>query len=191
MDQSSSERGQVAQTGYFAEPMGVVGIVVFGLYFVALSAGAVYALWVIWPDGTASVALLGGAFSFPAGIELRLILVAVLSGALGAFIHGATSFATYLGNRQLKRSWGWWYLLRPFIGMALGLIFYLLVRGGFLSPQTQGSAISPYGVAGLAGLVGLFSKQASDKLKDIFEQVFPTQADQQREDGLGETSDSK
>lgn len=173
------------QEGFLARPMGLPGICLFGLYFAVLSVAAIWLLWAVWPTPEAASPP-GAAVFDDLAIEYRLILIAMLSGALGAFIHGATSFATYLGNRSLKRSWAWWYLLRPFIGMALGLIFYFLVRGGFLSPQADGSQISPFGVAAVAGLVGLFSKQATDKLKDVFEQIFPTDADRRRADPLEE-----
>jgi hypothetical protein len=61
------------------------------------------------------------------------MLIAVLAGALGAYVHLATSFADYAGNERLMASWGWWYLLRPFIGMALAEVVYLSLRGGLLS----------------------------------------------------------
>lgn len=174
-----------AQTGFLSEPMELPGICLFGLFLILLSVGLAYLLWAIWPvPPLDSVSLLGGLVTFRPDIEFRLLVIAALSGALGAFIHSATSFATYVGNRQLIRSWAWWYGLRPFIGMALGLIVYFLLRGGFLSPQAQSSAISPYGVAAISGLAGLFSKQASDKLKEVFEQIFPTGGDQRRRDSL-------
>ena len=62
--------------------------------------------------------------------DFRLILLVILTGALGSYVHAATSFATYTGNRSLIDSWHWWYVLRPFIGMALALIFYFALRGG-------------------------------------------------------------
>ncbi len=176
------------QGGFLAQPMGIVGIGVFGLYFVVLSIVSAQLLIGLWPGHTDPVALFWGLVTVRANPEAdsRLTLVALLSGALGSFVHAATSFGTYLGNRQLIRSWAGWYALRPFIGMALALIFYFLIRAGFISPSANETAISAYGVAAVGGLAGMFSKQATDKLQEVFKQLFkpPEAEDQLRGDKL-------
>jgi len=95
-----------------------------------------------------------------------------VAGALGSYIHLTTSFTDYLGNRQFVSSWKWWYVLRPFIGSALAVIVYCAVRGGLISGGAGAGDLSPYGVTALAGLAGMFSKQATDKLKEVFEDLF-------------------
>ncbi len=128
---------------------------------------------------------LGKSFQLPT--ETRLLWIVVLAGALGSYIHTVTSFATFVGNRTFSGTWIWWYLLRPPIGVSLALLFYFAVRGGFLSSGAVGSDVSPYGVAALAGLVGMFSKQAADKLRETFDNLFRTaqgQGDDQRRDKL-------
>ena len=45
-------------------------------------------------------------------------------------------------------------------------------------------ALSPFGIAGLSGLVGMFSKQAIDKLREVFETLFKTTEDDKRKDKL-------
>lgn len=108
----------------------------------------------------------------PISYEARLILLILLAGALGSCIYAATSFATYAGNRKLISSWLWWYLLRPFIGGPLALIFYLVIRGGFLTTGADATSLSIYGITGLSALVGMFSKNAIDKLQEVFETLF-------------------
>ena len=76
------------------------------------------------------------------------------------------------------------------MGMAIALILYFVVRGGLvlLSVETNTSGLNPYGIAALAGLSGMFSKQATDKLRDIFDNLFKTErgkGDDQRSDKLG------
>jgi hypothetical protein len=100
-----------------------------------------------------------------------LILLAILAGALGSFIHACQSFTAYVGNREALRSWVWWYLLRPSVGSALGLIFYFVFRAGLLGTGDT-TAVSPYGVVALAGMAGWFSKQATEKLKEVFDTLF-------------------
>lgn len=182
------DRGSIPQRNYLARPMGYTGIILFGFYFVVFTLVCLYLLFGIWPSSFAweRLRIPGLPFTVPLDGELRLLLISVLAGALGSFVHAATSFATYLGNRNLIRSWAFWYLLRPFIGMTLALILYLVVRGGFLAPQANAGMISPYGVGAVSALAGMFSKQVADKLKEVFENLFPSEQDEIREDKLGE-----
>jgi hypothetical protein len=133
-------------------------------------------------------------FEFQPTLEVRLILLVLLVGAIGSYVHSASSIVDYLGNRTFISSWVWWYLLRPFIGMMLALIFYFVFRGGFITggvnPSGEDAAkfINPFGIAALAGLVGMFSKVASDKLNEVFSTLFrpaPGQGDAKRGDKLG------
>ena len=64
------------------------------------------------------------------------------------------------------------YWCLPFAAAILALLFYLLIRGGLISAQGGTQDISPYGIAAVAGLVGLFSDQAAEMLKKDFTTVF-------------------
>ncbi len=132
-------------------------------------------------------------WKFQPPLETRLILLVLLAGAIGSYVHAASSFVDYLGNRTLISSWVWWYLLRPFIGMMLALIFYFVFRGGFITAgvnqggDAAASFINPFGVAAVAGLVGMFSKVAADKLNEVFQTLFRSasgQGDAKRGDKL-------
>jgi hypothetical protein len=104
--------------------------------------------------------------------EHRLLLIVMFAGALGSLVHTIRSVFWYVGNRSLKWSWLAKYILQPFAGTGLAVVFYVVVRGGFFSPQTTVQQTSPFGFAALAALVGLFSEQAVLKLKDVAEMVF-------------------
>jgi hypothetical protein len=82
--------------------------------------------------------------------------------------------------------------LRPIIGSVLALVFYLVIRGGLLSVSNGAAGdLNPFGVAAIAGMVGMFSKQAADKLKETFDNLFRTakgQGDDQRLDELTGTA---
>jgi IPT/TIG domain-containing protein len=117
--------------------------------------------------------------------ETRLLLIVIFAGALGSFVHAATSFVDFAGNRRLNTSWFWWYALRPFIGMALALVFYFVVSGGLLSTGNNADKVNPFGIAALAGLVGMFAKQATDKLDETFTTLFRSaKGDDKRKDDL-------
>jgi hypothetical protein len=124
-------------------------------------------------------------FDVHTSLDERLIFLVIVAGAIGSYIHSATSFADYVGNRKFARSWIWWYALRPFVGIALALIFYFVVRAGLLTGGA--SDVSPYGVASMAALAGMFSKQATDKLEELFTTLFrpaPGKGDAKRGDKL-------
>ena len=101
--------------------------------------------------------------------ETRLILIVILSGFLGALVYSLRSFFWYTGNRELKWSWLLMYLLVPIVGAMLAVIFYMLLRGGLFSPTTTVADTSPFGFAAIAALVGMFTNQASEKLRTVFE----------------------
>lgn len=163
-------------------------VVGFGGYLIVLSLFLLYLLVQIWPDEippkASSRVFLFGMIELQIPLERRYLLIAIVAGALGSYIHLATSFADYVGNRQLVSSWLWWYMLRPFIGMTLGVIVYFVVRGGLIMPSGDAGTLSPYGIAALAALAGMFSKQATDKLREVFENFFRTERPPERKDEL-------
>jgi len=144
------------------------------------------------PTGTGGAAVGSPTFTWfgwtiTPGIDVALLILVVLAAAVGSFVHAATLFSTYAGNRKLVVSWIWWYLLRALIGSSLALVFYFAFRGGFLASGTDTKSINPYGVAAISGLVGLFSKQATDKLEEVFTTAFQTKpgaGDDARADSL-------
>jgi hypothetical protein len=76
------------------------------------------------------------------------------------------------------------------IGIALALVFYLLIRGGLIIPNgSTEPQINAYGIAGLAALVGMFAKQATDKLAEIFDTLFRSDKEKTRSDPLTRSGD--
>lgn len=154
-----------------------------GIGLMAVGLVLIYLLVTAWPaivDASQqaqrphAIHWFGG--SFTPTLDSALLLLVVLVSALGSYVHAATSFADYYGNRKLHASWLWWYLLRVFIGCSLALLFYFALRGGFFSAGSSSKDVNPYGIAALAGLVGLFSKQATDKLRELFDTAFRVRA---------------
>lgn len=116
-------------------------------------------------------------------IDWRFLILAMIAGAMGAFLHVAQSFATYVGNRSFSESWTWWYLLRPFMGAALAVVVYVVFRSALV--PSSATVSNAYGIVALASLSGMFSKQAIDKLNEIFTVAFrsaPGQGDSDRTD---------
>lgn len=157
-----------------------VWIILFGFYLIVLNLVLLYLLIRIWPgkpvsaDDLVHVTIIPKYFERNLDLETVYLSLVALVGALGAFIHLATSFTEFLGNRTFIASWKWWYGLRPFIGSALALMVYFAARGGLIAGPGNAKDLSPYGIAALAGLAGMFSKQATDKLREVFENLFKT-----------------
>jgi len=100
-----------------------------------------------------------------------LFLIVMFCGSLGSLLHALRSFYWYTGNRKLIWSWASMYILLPFSGGLLAIVFYLIVRGGFMPQQNLGSA-NTFAFAALGALVGLFSEEATLKLKQVAATVF-------------------
>lgn len=177
--------------------VGPVGQVVLGGVFFVLGLLLAAMLVELWPTierGTAEgaaqlretkVSLLWGILEVDVTPDTALILLVIVASALGSYVHVATSFADYVGNRRLAWNWIWWYVLRLTIGVALALVFYFAVRGGLFAADATTAEVNPFGVAALAGLVGMFSKQATDKLEEVFTALFRTERrDAERADGI-------
>lgn len=166
------------ETDKIVEPWARISI---GVALMLVPVALLVLLFGIWPDqlGGAGAgdpkgyaAVLGTTWN--PTLEGRLMLIVVTCGALGSYIHAATSFATYVGNAQLHKTWVWWYLLRPFLGGVLAFVLYAVTRGGLLTQGGGASVLNPFGVAAVAGMTGMFSKQAVDKLQEIFDSLFKT-----------------
>ncbi len=172
-----------------AQPASKKWVLGFGVYLIFLNLLLFYVLLRLWPGQVPlradhlRVNLIPGIWQVDLWTEVRFLALVAVAGALGSYIHLATSFADYLGNRQFVKSWTWWYVLRPFIGSTLAVAVYFAARGGLISGGAGAGDLSPYGVAALAGLTGMFSKQATDKLREVFENLFKTE-ESQRADPL-------
>jgi len=104
-------------------------------------------------------------------IDVVLIVMVVMGGALGAMVGATRRFLYFAGRDELTRRDEWSYLMRPMQGAVLALIVYFTLRGGYLG-QDQTAPVNPYGVAALSALVGLFTGHAVSKLTDVFDTMF-------------------
>ena len=161
--------------------VGVVGIVLLTLYLILLGIVLFLATIALWPNitqtgvgGSASASVKLFFWHLNLSNEVRMLLIVAVVGALGSLIHDLRSLFWYVGNRSLKHSWVLMYFITPLVGSILALIFYLVLRGGLFSSQVTIQDTNPYGFAGIAGLIGMFSNQAALKLKEVAESLFST-----------------
>jgi hypothetical protein len=128
----------------------------------------------------------------PINRELDLLLLVLLAGCLGSFLHLAQSYSEFVGNRTLKSSWAWWYSLGPFIGAGLALVFYAAIRGGVMAVSTgsnaKASELNPFGLVSVAAMVGMFSKPATIKLGEVFDTLFKSDKAKESKDPVVDSS---
>jgi hypothetical protein len=150
------------------------------LVFVMLTAALLlYCTWAFWPTGSTGSGAAGGAtdesrrvalFGTHVTLSLDVVLFVIVAatGALGGLLHTVRSLSWYLGNRSLRWSWVPFYMMLPLVGASGATVFYLVFRAGLFSPSTTTTQVNPFGFAAIAALVGLFSEQAMEKLRDVF-----------------------
>jgi hypothetical protein len=178
------ERSQVG-----AAFVGRNALIVIVLGLLVASAITLLQLWIFWPTSlespqtNAATTATGelpstkivnylGIAHFTLSTEDLFFVVVALAGALGGLVHTIRSVAIYVGTRRLRWSWIAYYLLLPLVGALGGTLFYVVLRAGLFSPSTEVSQASPFGFAAVAALVGLFSQQALEKLRQLAQQVF-------------------
>ena len=148
--------------------LALTGFLILGLFFVLNSIS-----WPDWmlkysekaPDFTNAAATMFGA---GIGSSLATIL---------AYLEHASD------KGDFDPAYVPWYIGRPLMGMLLGLIFYFLIGQGLLAVATNKStpeSLSEAGLTGIGALVGLFSKEAIEKLRELFNTLFSTQKNTQK-----------
>ena len=138
--------------------VGPIGFLLTAVYLILLSILLVVAMVQCWALSISD--------------EGRLLFMVVLAGALGGQVRSLRSFAWYVGNKELKRSWLTQYILTPFVGAILATISYFIIRGCFCPANSTVQQINIYGFAGLASLVGIASEPIALKLKQVADTLF-------------------
>lgn len=150
------------------------------VYFMILGVLSIDIILSVWPAAASlsenrTVSMLMNLFTVNLNAELTFLLIVIFSGIIGAFVQSLSSIAIHQSRKDLGAEWSIWYLTRPFVGAALALALYFLLRGGFLGLGTDPSSINVYGIAGLSGISGMFTNQATQKLRDVAEALLKTE----------------
>jgi hypothetical protein len=153
------------------------------MYRAYASSGSIWALIVysmvlvgliVWHAMVAFPQVVGTDSSVTPGWELHLLGLIASAGGIGGLLHLVTSLGNFVGTRQLLRSWLLFYYLRPWVGAGLGIVFYFVLRTGVLNPAGAANTqtFNVYGLLAMSALAGMFSRQAMDKLAEVFEVLF-------------------
>ncbi|KRB46534.1 hypothetical protein ASD90_22650 [Terrabacter sp. Root181] len=156
-------------------------MVIIATLMALTAAFALYALWSFWPAPlpAASATAVPGPTTFTyfrwdttLTRDQQYFVIVAVAGVIGAMLHGLRSLAKYVGERKFVRSWIASYLLLPFVGAIIATIVYLVLRAGLLPGANSASQPDPFGITAIAALVGWFSAQAAEKMKDVFQTLF-------------------
>ncbi|MDE1837978.1 MAG: hypothetical protein KGJ23_15360 [Euryarchaeota archaeon] len=143
-----------------------------------------YLLSIVWPvvpgDLSASSTrqvkisfLLWQMGPFAVGPETILLLVAVLSGAVGACIYSLWAITHhYSALKDFDLVWMGWYILRPPLAAGLAFVVYVALRAGVISSSTSVPNTSVLGIAVICFLTGMFAEHAFSKLQSIADTIF-------------------
>jgi len=146
------------------------------LLLIAAAVIAVICIVELWPTSSSATTFNTSHILFGVrttlNLDVNLMLVVILAGGLGGILHSLRSVAWYVGERQLLWSWMLFYAVLPIVGAIVALLFYLLIRGGLITPQGSSKDINAYGMAAIAALVGLFTSQAAQMLLRVFSNLF-------------------
>lgn len=111
---------------------------------------------------------------------LEDVLVTALAGAVGGSVSTILAYLAHASEeKDFEAAYIPWYLARPLLGLLLGLISFFLIKGGLLAtiPQIADKDFNNFGLAGIGSLVGMFSKNAVEKLKEVFHTVFSSRTE--------------
>ncbi|MGW5241502.1 IPT/TIG domain-containing protein [Monashia sp. NPDC004114] len=143
------------------------------------AAFALYALWSFWPAPLApSLAAPPPAkftyFRWEVTLtrDQQYFVIVAVAGVIGSMLYGLRSLAKYVGERKFVKSWIPSYLLLPFIGAVIATIVYLALRAGLLPGANSASQPDAFGITAIAAMVGWFSAQAAEKMKEVFQTLF-------------------
>jgi hypothetical protein len=165
-------RDRVRAIGWRAPVLGVVTVAELLLLLgalvpvmgaaTALDQGKSAAISYLWWSGTATKPMV-------------FVILSLVGGALGGALHAIASLTAHVALGNFRRSWTMWYLTNPFVGASLATVFLFVLQAG-LGGQEAPTAGGLYGIAAVATLSGLFSRNALNKLRDIFDVAFASKA---------------
>jgi hypothetical protein len=175
----------------------------FGVLAPAFSALGIYEIVMLWPlvgteqqvpsgdgvaneDDSAEVVHLFWGVDWTLTQEQGLLLLAVISGALGGLFYTMGIYSSRRSRDRFNYRDANWYWVRFVIGAGLGLAVYALMRAGLflLGGEPSEDRPSAFAVLGVSIVVGLFTDKVLGKLKEIAGNFFASADELAEEPGV-------
>jgi len=106
-------------------------------------------------------------------VNTHMMLIVILGGALGAKLHGLAALSKHLqkNREKITENHILWYLMRPFSGAVMALVFYFAIKGGALT-TTGVDMLNPYGLVTMGIVVGLAEEKALTRIRTLIDAMF-------------------
>jgi hypothetical protein len=112
--------------------------------------------------------------------QISEALVTMFAGGMGSQVYAIRAYLLHACDRKdFDQAYIPWYIFWSLQGALLGLIFYFAVRGGILLVGAESPSpvnLNTWSLAAIGALVGLFSKYAIEKLRQVFIITFTSKA---------------
>lgn len=115
--------------------------------------------------------------------QIQELLVIMFAAGVGSSVTNILGFLSHASvQKDFDPAYTPWYIARPVLAMLLGLIFYFVIKGGLIvltaGNTTSGvNELNLWTLSAIGALVGLFSQNAFEKLRKLFDTLFITEAD--------------
>ena len=111
--------------------------------------------------------------------QLNEVLLVMLAGGVGSSVYAIRAYLKHSCEKaNFQARYIPWYIFRSIQGALLAFIFYLILKGGILiltiNNQSGSTDLNLWSLTGFCALVGLFSKYAIEKLRQVFLITFAT-----------------
>lgn len=107
--------------------------------------------------------------------EIHYVAVTMVSAGIGAMISTILGYLEHAAEKgDFKVRYVPWYFARPLLGLLLGAVFFFMLKGGLLATvgPVASRDLNKFGLGAVGALVGLFSKHAIEKLREVFDVLF-------------------
>jgi hypothetical protein len=121
---------------------------------------------------------LGKSFDAKLVAQVNEALIMFFAGGLGSGLYAIRAYLLHACQKKdVDPAYIPWYPFWMLSGALLGLIFYFTLRGGLLfltinGEQTAIESLNSWSLAAVGSMVGLFSKYALEKLREVFLTLF-------------------
>lgn len=152
-------------------PMPIYAVAGLAAYTLVLLFASLLAVLQVWPgtqhlaESENPVRVFQRKTTLPR--ERHLLVIVFFMGLLGAATSSVWGLAYRVQGGNLQASEFLAYVVRPWIGCGVTMIFYGLLRGGLFTGAGASKEINVYGTAGLAGLAGFSATDLAAKLLRI------------------------
>jgi hypothetical protein len=159
-------------------PVGILLVVTTGIYVAGLLMGLL---------GT-FMRYLTSPYPIVAPNQVNEAIIMLFAGGMGSSVYAIRAFWIHVCEKKdWDRAYWSWYSLRSIQGALMALIFHFVIRGGLLLVTINGESktvgdLNTWSLAGVGALVGLFSRYALEKLRQVFMIIFTSKVDLDRQE---------